>query len=109
MEKLGIYNPHSGVTTNQSEGMNRIVQDLHDWKEAPVDMMVLSLFNLQTNFYNEIQHGLCGLGEYKLKNSCMHLACEVGDVQLLKSDCPEDIVKLLKRTDFNRYVFFMYS
>ena len=46
LEKLGIYNPYSGITTNQSEGFNTVLKYLQHWKEAPVDAIVPSLYHL---------------------------------------------------------------
>ena len=44
-KRLHIYNPYSGVTNNQSEGLNRVIKYLKDWKEAPVDCLLLSVSN----------------------------------------------------------------
>ena len=52
LEDLGVYNPHSGVTNNQSEGLNRVIKDLQSWKEAPGDSMILSLYKLQAYYLN---------------------------------------------------------
>ena len=43
LEKLGIYNPYSGITSNQSESFNCLLKHLNDWKESPVDCMILAL------------------------------------------------------------------
>ena len=96
LEALGVYNPYSGVTTNQSESMNRVIKDLQSWKEAPVDVMVMSLYQLQSYYFNEVQRGLCGLGEYQLKESHSSLAREVGEIDLLHCEAPDDIVRLLR-------------
>ena len=96
LEKLDTYNPYSGVTTNQSEAFNRVVKDLQQWKEAPVDVMILSLFQLQTYLHNEIQRGMCGLGEYRLKSNYRSLLKEPGEVDLLKCEKPANIVALLQ-------------
>jgi len=55
-----VYHPHSGVTTNQSEGFNSTLKRLQRWREVPVDTIVYSLYNLQAYFNNEIQRGLSG-------------------------------------------------
>ena len=47
LDKLFIYNPISGITTNQSEGFNTLLKHLQEWKEIPVDMAVLFLYHLQ--------------------------------------------------------------
>jgi hypothetical protein len=53
------------VTTNQSEGFNTLLHSLQDWKEVPLDVVILSL---QMYFHNEICRGKCGLGNYTLKS-----------------------------------------
>ena len=58
LEPLGVYNRYSGITTNQSEGFNTVLKHLQQWKEAPVDSILLCLYQLQTYYYNEIQRGL---------------------------------------------------
>ena len=65
LEKLHVYNPYSGVT-NQSEGYNTVMKRLQQWKEVPIDLIILSLNELQVYSYNEIQRGLCQMGEYVL-------------------------------------------
>ena len=66
LEKLLVYNPYSGVTNNQSEGLNRVMKELQGWKEAPIDCMLLALYHLQAFYLNEIRRGLAGMGEYHL-------------------------------------------
>ena len=61
-----VYSPFSGVTSNQAEGFNHVLKSLQEWKEAPLDCMVLSLYYLQMFYLCEIERGKQGLGEYKL-------------------------------------------
>ena len=44
---------------------------------TPVDSVVLSLFQLQVFYYNEVKRGLAGLGEYTLlpEFSYLHEHC----------------------------------
>lgn len=56
-----MYNPISGITTNQSEGFNALLKHLQEWKEIPVDMAVLSLYHLQAYYSNEWERGLAGI------------------------------------------------
>ena len=60
LQELGIYNPYSGITNNQSESFNATLKRLQNWHEVPVDVIVLSLHHLQIFYYNEIQRGLAG-------------------------------------------------
>lgn len=54
LEKEGVYSPFSGVVTNQSESFNMVLKSLQQWKEVPVDCIVLSFYLLQSFFMNEI-------------------------------------------------------
>jgi len=56
------------ITGNQSESFNCVLKRLQDWKEAPVDTMVLSLYRLAMYNRAEIQRGKHGVGEYRLRS-----------------------------------------
>lgn len=62
----GIYNPFSGVTSHQAESLNCVLKHLSDWREAPVDCMVLVFYYLQSYFQMEIYQGKQNLGCYHL-------------------------------------------
>jgi hypothetical protein len=64
-----VYDPFSGITNNISESMNTVIKRLNEWKETPVDAMVLFLYYLQIYYKTEILRGRCGIGEFKLKPS----------------------------------------
>ena len=55
------------ITTNQSEAFNCVLKRLQQWKEAPVDAAVLSLYRLNQFFIAEISRGHSGLGDYVLR------------------------------------------
>lgn len=55
------------LTSNQSESFNSTLKKLQQWKEAPVDAMVLVLYRLAQAYENEIARGRAGLGNYKLR------------------------------------------
>jgi len=40
---------------------------MQDWKEAPVDAMVLVLYRLSESLLAEINRGRAGLGDYSLR------------------------------------------
>jgi hypothetical protein len=65
IEKHGVYNVHSGVTTNIAEGFNTVMKRFLKWKEVPLDMLIHSLQQLQTYYLNEIQRAMCGIGQYR--------------------------------------------
>lgn len=61
LEQVHLYNPYCGITNNQSEGLNRVVKDFQSWKEAPLDTVVLALYQLQVYYYNETKRGFAGI------------------------------------------------
>ena len=52
------------MTINQSESFNAVLKRLHNWREVPLDTIVLSLHHLQSFYLNEIQRGFAGIGTY---------------------------------------------
>lgn len=73
-----------------SESLNRVIKDLQKWKEAPVDCMVLALYQLQAYYLNEVRRGLAGIGEYSLRGCYSSLRTTI--VDYVPSKSPEDIV-----------------
>lgn len=96
LEKLGIYSPFSGITTNQSEGFNTVLKHLQHWKEVPVDAIVLSLYQLQCFYYNEIQRGFCGLGTYILESKYAFLARPIDELLTITVYSPDEIVMRIR-------------
>lgn len=39
-----LFNPISGITTNQAEGLNRLYKDLQENKELPLDVSILGFY-----------------------------------------------------------------
>ena len=60
-------------------------------EEAPVDSVVLSLFQLQVFYYNEVKRGLAGLGEYTLLVNFMSIVWNT-----VKRNLQRKLCKLLK-------------
>ena len=74
IEPHGVYDPYSGVTSNQAEGLNYVLKHLlQEWHESPVDCMVLALHYLQGYYLVEISRGKQGLGNYHLHSKFAHL------------------------------------
>ena len=125
LEKKHMYNPYSGITNNQSEGFNRykeikschypiasyslihnwvyhhviiirVLKDLQEWKEAPLDCIILSLYQLQAFYSNEIKRGLAGLGEYTITPEYRFLQIDSFSVEYMPASTPEDIVKSIR-------------
>ena len=58
LEEVGLYNPYSGITNNQAEGLNHVLKALNDWREMSIDCLMLSLYYLQGYYLSEISRGL---------------------------------------------------
>ena len=102
LEELHIYNPYSGVTNNQSEGLNRVIKDLQGWKEAPVDCVMLAVYQLQAYYLNEIRWGLAGIGEYHLKSDYASIQANHGLVDYIPTSTPEEVVERIKNGESTR-------
>ena len=66
IESYRVYDPYSGVTNNQSESLNFVLKQLQEWRESPLDCMVLALYYLQSYYLVEIIRGQHGLGKYHM-------------------------------------------
>ena len=95
IEPLGVYNPYSGVTNNQAEGLNYVLKQLQQWREAPIDCMVLSLHHLQSYYLTEIARGQNGMGNYHLHPQFSNLADTV-PLPTSPLYSPEEIVRRIK-------------
>ena len=99
IEPYGVYDPYSGVTNNQAEGLNYVLKQLQEWKEVPVDCMILALHYLKGYYRVEIARGHQGLGNYHLHPQFSTL---LTTPPLLISEenvyCPEKIVERIKES-----------
>ena len=102
VEKFHLYNPYSGVTNNASEGYNTVLSNLQDWPRRPVDCIALSLYYLQQYQVLEINRGLAGVGNYKLRKEFQYCAINRVDIDLenkAKAGSPEEIIDYIKNSD----------
>ena len=79
----------------------RVLKDLQDWKEAPLDSLVLSLYQLQAFYWNETKRGLPGLGNYTVAPKYQAACLDQIVVQYLPTNSPEDIVKRIREGECN--------
>ena len=63
IEPYRVYDPYSGVTSSQADSFNRVVKQLQESREAPVDCMVLALHRLQSYYLVETARGQYNLGD----------------------------------------------
>lgn len=101
LEPLGVYNCYSGITTNQSKGFNTVLKRLQKWREAPLDSIIFSLYQLQNYYYNEIQRGLCQCGDYRLSTEFASCAQDPTEVKLAESISPHLIVERVQTEEAN--------
>ena len=92
-----MYSPLSGITTNQSEGFNTVLKQYQQWKEVPIDLLVLGLHHLQVYYYNEVQRGYCGFGEYHLRSQFASLSRPSDELLLQHCSTPEEIVSTVQQ------------
>ena len=97
----GVYSPFSGVVTNQSESFNMVLKSLQQWKEVPVDCIVLSFYLLQSFFVNESTRGLTGQGSYHLHQQFLPLMeeAEVSDPAFICVRPHEFISRIREKDD----------
>ena len=79
----------------------RVLKDLQDWKEAPLDSLVLSLYQLQAFYLNETKRGLAGLGNYNVAQKYHAVCLDQIAVQYLPTNSPEEIVKRIREGERN--------
>ena len=96
IEPCSLYSPSSGVTNYVAESLNAVIKRLLDWKEVPIDCLCLSLDYLQTFYFAEIQQGMIGVGEYKLRKEFQTLMQDPEDVRIPKCYNPDEIFKTVK-------------
>lgn len=96
LQSANVYSSLSGITTNQSEGFNTVLKQYQHWKEIPIDSLVLGLYRLQVYYYNEVQRGYCGLGEYTLRSQYSFLSRPLDEASLHHVPSPEEIVSLMQ-------------
>lgn len=70
-----------------------MLKDLQEWKEAPLDRVVLSLYQLQAFYCNEIKRGLARLGEYTLAPEYKSLQIDGFHLEYIPTKTPEEIVQ----------------
>ena len=95
LEEVGLYNPYSGITNNQSEGLNHVLKTLNDWREMSIDCLMLWLHYLQGYYLSEISRGQNELGTYHVHSRFKNSFASVPMLQQ-KFYPPEEIVTKIK-------------
>ena len=83
------------ITGNQSEAYNSVIKRLQEWKEAPLDSMVLSLYRLVQFSLVEACRGRKNLGDYELKPE-LKIVYEDDDAPIVAAIAPEAIIQRIR-------------
>lgn len=51
LQDAGIQHAEQGITNNASESMNVVLKRLKDWKQVPLDVITVSLYQLCIYYY----------------------------------------------------------
>ncbi|RNA38346.1 histone-lysine N-methyltransferase EHMT2-like [Brachionus plicatilis] len=78
-----LFNNFTGLTTNQSEGLNNLLKMNNKRNEVPLDVIALSFHQLSFYYSNEVKLGIGNRGNYRLKP----------EFQEIESMAPSDVVK----------------
>lgn len=101
LERLQVYSPFSGITTNQSEAFNSVLKRLQNWREVPIDAIVLGLYHLQAFYLNEVRRGFAGLGSYSLSDEFIAAKQSPDEIQTISVYSPLDIVDQIRKRVFS--------
>ena len=66
-QHLNIINTYNGITNNGSESLNCVLKRLMNWREVPIDTLLLALDQLQAHFQYQVLSAICDTGDYHLK------------------------------------------
>ena len=83
------------ITGNQSEAYNSVIKRLQEWKEAPLDSMVLSFYRLVQFSLVEVCRGRKSLGDYELKPE-LKIVYKDDDTPILAAIAPEAIIQRIR-------------
>ena len=76
--------------------MNKLLKSLNKWKEAPVDVVVLSFLRLHQYYIKEISRGRAGLGNYNLRPQYISAKIDLSDIVQFAVCQPQDIVNAIR-------------
>ena len=91
----------NGITTNQSEGFNWLIKDLNNWKEGPIDCILLSFRFLQQYFLSEIRRGRAAIGNFTLTSAMAQRIIDMDSLDMQPPVCDfKEIVNLIRNKGF---------
>ena len=93
LRQAGIQNADKGITKNLSESMNAVFHRLQQWKNVPVDVIVMSMYHLCAFYLRELHRSLYQCGRWTNKDAfefCKRDPSLMPRLQVVFS--PQDIV-----------------
>lgn len=97
-DKFAVFRKYATATNNISESFNKVLKEINEFKELPVDAMVLSLFHLQKYYLYDFARAKCNLGNYSIKKEFANMMQMVKDVRFPDFIPIDEIVKQMKET-----------
>ena len=92
------FDENNGITTNQSEGFNFLLKDFQNWKEVPLDCLMMSLKLIQGFYSEECRRGKAGLGNFSLKSKYVKFRTPTENFESRHLVChPKDMVNSIKK------------
>ena len=100
------YDEENCITTNQSEGFNFLLKDFQNWKEVPLDSLLMSLKFIQGFYREECRQGKMGLGNYTLKSKYRRFRTDEENFAPRTLVChPKNVLKAIKNREFIAHAF----
>lgn len=93
LKENGVPNPEYGLTNNASESLNAVLHSLQQWKQAPLDVICVSLYHLSCYYHREIVRAFHACGTWDLKEEYAYFQRDPSLMPFLpKTIEPKDIV-----------------
>lgn len=83
-------------TNNISESLNKMIKQWNDWKELPLDALVLSLYKMQIFYVNEFNRCYRNMGDFHIKDEYINKINEINIPVSYNNDDISEIVKNIK-------------
>ena len=97
LKENGVPNPEHGLTNNPSESMNAVLHGLQQWKQAPLDVICVSLYHLSSYYHREIVRAYHACGKWSLNEEFVYLQRDPSLMPFLpKTMDPKEIVATVR-------------
>lgn len=99
--KTNIFSAYTNKTptNNISESLNKMIKQWNDWKELPLDALVLSLYKMQIFYVNEFNRCYRNMGDYHVKEEYFN---KINELNIPVSSINDDITEIVKNIKNNK-------